>query len=53
MLRKSRIGAPGVLHHVIVRGVVRRKIFDDDLDRDRFLERLGTILEETQTMGTS
>jgi hypothetical protein len=27
MLRKARIDAPGALHHVIVRGIERRKIF--------------------------
>lgn len=27
MPRKSRIDAPGALHHIIVRGIERRKIF--------------------------
>jgi hypothetical protein len=27
MPRKSRIDAPGALHHFIVRGIARRKIF--------------------------
>ena len=49
MPRKSRIDAPGALHHVIARGIGKQKIFDDDLDRNHFLERLGTILVETQT----
>jgi len=42
---------PGHLHHVICRGIERRKIFDDDVDRDNFIERLGTILKE-EKMGT-
>ena len=32
--------APGALHHIICRGIKRGKIFDDDEDRDNFLERL-------------
>jgi len=49
MPRSSRIDAPGALHHIIARGIGRRKIFDDDTDRAFFLNRLGTILEETAT----
>jgi putative transposase len=49
MPRQSRIDAAGALHHIIVRGIERRKIFDDDQDRYNFLDRLGLILEETQT----
>ena len=36
MPRNARIDAPGALHHVIVRGIERRKIFNDDVDRDNF-----------------
>jgi len=44
MPRKARIDAPGALHHIICRGIIeRRKIFDNDADRDNFMERLGTI----------
>jgi len=49
MPRKARIDAPGALHHIIVRGIERRKIFYDDFDRDNFLERLGSVLTETST----
>jgi len=49
MPRKSRIDAPGALHHIIARGINRKEIFRDDKDRDNFLERLGDILAETQT----
>ena len=49
MPRKARIDAPGALHHIIVRGVERRKIFKDDQDRYDFLSRLGDILEQSQT----
>jgi REP element-mobilizing transposase RayT len=49
MPRKARIDAPGVLHHVIIRGIERRKIFLDDTDYDDFLDRLAALIPETQT----
>jgi putative transposase len=49
MPRKARIDAPGALHHIICRGIEQRKIFDDDADRDNFLQRLAMILKETST----
>ncbi|MBW1695231.1 MAG: transposase [Deltaproteobacteria bacterium] len=49
MPRKSRIDAPGALHHIIARAIDRRKIFQTDEDRDNFLSRLGDILKETKT----
>ena len=38
MPRKARIDAPGALHHIIIRGIERRRIFTDDLDRDNLIE---------------
>jgi len=38
MPRKARIDTPGALHHIIVRGIERRSIFYDDLDRENFIE---------------
>ena len=49
MPRKASIDAPGALHHIIVRGINRRKIFFDDADRDGFLDRLGGILSDSKT----
>ena len=49
MPRNARIDAPGALHHIIVRGIERRKIFNDDVDRINFLDRLGKVLSETRT----
>ncbi len=37
--------APGVLHHVMVRGIERRPLFHDDRDRDDFLDRLAHFAE--------
>ena len=33
MPRQARLDAPGVLQHVMARGIERRKIFWDDKDR--------------------
>ena len=49
MPRKSRIDTPGALHHIMARGIERRKIFNDDKDRNDFLDRLGNVLSETGT----
>lgn len=49
MPRTARIDAPGVLHHVIIRGIERRKIFRDDWDREDLLQRLSNLLPATQT----
>ena len=49
MPRKARIDVPGALHHIIVRGIARRRIFEDDTDRVNFLDRLGKVLSETAT----
>jgi len=47
MPRKARLDAPGVLQHVIGRGIERRPIFSCDEDYEFFLKRLGHLLEET------
>ena len=49
MPRQPRLDAPGLLQHVMARGIDRRNLFRDDKDRNSFLDRLADILEETQT----
>jgi len=49
MPRQARLDAPGTLHHVIVRGIERRKIFEDDDDRNAFISRMGSLASEEQT----
>lgn len=49
MPRTARLDTPGLLHHVMIRGIERRKIFRDDKDRDNFIERLSILLPETKT----
>jgi REP element-mobilizing transposase RayT len=50
MPRQARLDIPGTLHHVIVRGIERRKIVDDRKDRDRFVFRMGQLASETGTV---
>lgn len=49
MPRQPRLDIPNILHHVIVRGIERRDIFDDDLDRERFVSRLSELLTQSGT----
>jgi putative transposase len=49
MPRKTRIDAPGALHHIILKGIERKPIFKDDRDYRNFLGRLGKVLTETST----
>ena len=49
MPRQARIDIPGLLQHVIVRGIERTDIFLDDEDRNRFVERLCTLLVKSGT----
>ena len=49
MPRGARLDTPGTLHHVIVRGIERRNIVDDDLDRENWVARIGRVADETQT----
>ncbi len=37
MPRQAKLDAPGTLHHVIVRGIEKRRIVDDKVDRDNFV----------------
>ena len=48
MPRGPRLDAPGTLHHLIVRGIERRKIVDSDKDREDFVTRVGPIALDTQ-----
>jgi len=49
MPRHARIDIPGLLHHVIVRGIDKSPIFLDDQDREDFLARFSQLLTETAT----
>ncbi len=46
MPRSARLDAPGVLHHVMGRGIEKRKIFLNDEDRSDFVERLAKLAQD-------
>ena len=43
MPRLARLDAPGVLHHVMGRGIERKRIFLSDVDRNDFIDRLSAL----------
>lgn len=47
MPRLARLDSAGLLQHVIVRGIERRDIFNDDHDRQLFVNRFASLLSET------
>jgi len=49
MPRTARIDIPGLLQHVMVRGIEKRDIFLDDEDKTLFVERLSKLLIATGT----
>jgi len=49
MACQARLDAPGTLHHVMVRGVERRRIVNDEQDLKEFVARLGAVARETAT----
>jgi putative transposase len=46
MPRLARLDAPGVLHHVIGRGIERKEIFFNSLDRNDFIVRLARLAQD-------
>jgi len=49
MPRRARLDAPGTLHHVILRGIGKRRIFKDIADRKNFVKRMGDLSSDTDT----
>jgi len=49
MPRVARIDTHGLLQHVMIRGIERRKIFYDDKDPEDLIDRLSALLPETKT----
>ena len=47
MLRQPRLDAPGTLHHLMIRGIEGRKIFENDQDKSDFISRLSQLVEPT------
>jgi len=48
MPRSARLDSPGTLHHVIIRGIERRSIVNDNRDREDFVSRLGRLAMEAR-----
>jgi putative transposase len=48
MPRHARLDTTGALHHIMVRGINKGALFQDDLDRTKFRDRLGTCIVETR-----
>ena len=46
MPRLPRLDAPGLLHHVIGRGIERKEIFLTNTDRNDFIARLAELAED-------
>ncbi len=51
MARPSRLLAPGVLYHIIVRGDQRRKTFRDETGYQTYLETLGRYRSRSSMEG--
>jgi len=49
MPRQARLDAPGILHHVMLRGIEGCPIFLDDQDRQDFVSRVSHLVEMTGT----
>lgn len=49
MPRQARLDTPGTFHHIIVRGIEKKQIVDDDKDRESFTDRMGSLALETDT----
>jgi REP element-mobilizing transposase RayT len=50
MPRQARLDAPGTVHHVIIRGIEKRRIVGDDKDRDEFVLRMSRLAKDMQTV---
>ncbi len=50
MPRLARLDAPGVIHHVMIRGIERRKIFRKNINRNDMMDRLADLLPATNTI---
>jgi len=47
MPRLARLDIASLLQHVFVRGIERRDIFNNDYDRQLFLDRFTRLISET------
>ena len=45
MPRQPRLDTPGALHHVMARGIERKRIFKNRFDKEDFLKRLAELCD--------
>jgi putative transposase len=48
MPRQARLDMPGALHHIMVRGINKKAVFNDKEDKEQLLQRLGINLVNGQ-----
>jgi len=48
MPRQARLDIPGALHPIMLRGINKSNIFEDDPDREQFLRRLGENIADAR-----
>ncbi len=51
MPRQARLDIPGALHHLMLRGINKSSIFEDDQDRCQFLGRLEKNVKAADARG--
>ncbi len=49
MPRQARIDYPGLMHHVIGRGIERKAIFKESKDKKEFISRLSELINKTKS----
>jgi len=49
MPRGARLDTPGTLHHIMIRGIEKGRIVQNDDDRRDFVSRMGRLAKETGT----
>jgi len=49
MPRSARLDSPGIIQHIMIRGIERKPIFTTDDDREDLIERLAQLIPETKT----
>jgi putative transposase len=49
MPRQARLDSPGTLHHVMVRGIEKKDIFEEKYDKADMVSRMGDLAKETMT----
>jgi putative transposase len=49
MPRQARLDSPGTLHHVMIRGIEKKTIFEEKFDKSEITFRMGELAKDTMT----